>query len=372
MLSNKMKYTSELLDSVMLRDNAVLIGNYDKLNRDAPIHFICHCGNEAHRNFRAIHDISAKCKQCINITQQEKKQLTELQRYGVKNSAQREDIKKKMKETCMKKYGVEHPLQNKDIINKIKKTRLERYGFENLLQVDKFKEKCKKTTLIRYNTEYASQSQRFKDKVKQTSYNKYGVNYTLQVLEFREKGKQTCLERYGVEYVSQTQIFKDKVKQSCLERYGVENPSQLSNVKDKIKATCLARYGVEHPHQCQEIMEKTQKNARKYKEYNMPSGTIRKVQGYEPFALDEIVKIYQEDDIITDRKDIPRITYVINDKKRYYFPDIFIKSINTIIEVKSTWTYKSKVDNIQEKESATKMAGYNYEIWVYDRKGNKI
>jgi hypothetical protein len=349
MLSNKMKYTSELLDSVMLRDNAVLIGNYDKLNRNAPIHFICHCGNEAYRNFRAIHDISAKYKQCINITQQEKKQLTELQRYGVKNFAQREDIKKKMKETCMKKYGVEHPLQNKDIINKIKKTRLEHYGFENLLQVDKFKEKCKKTTIIRYNTEYASQSQRFKDKVKQTSYNKYGVNYTLQVLEFREKGKQTCLERYGV-----------------------ENPSQSTNVKDKIKATCLARYGVEYPQQCQEIAEKTQKNAKKYKEYIMPSGTIRKVQGYEPFALDELIKRYQEDNIITDRKEIPRITYMINDKKKYYFPDIFIKSINTIIEVKSTWTYQSKKDNVHEKESATKMAGYKYEIWVFDAKGNKI
>jgi hypothetical protein len=33
---------------------------------------------------------------------------------------------------------------------------------------------------------------------------------------------------------------------------------------------------------------------------------------------------------------------------------------------------KSKVDNIREKESATKMAGYEYEIWVIDGKGNKI
>jgi len=40
----------------------------------------------------------------------------------------------------------------------------------------------------------------------------------------------------------------------------------------------------------------------------MPSGDIRKVQGYEPFALDILVKKYKEDDIKTDRKDIPRIT----------------------------------------------------------------
>jgi len=42
-----------------------------------------------------------------------------------------------------------------------------------------------------------------------------------------------------------------------------------------------------------------------------------------------------------------------------------------IIEVKSTWTYKAKQDNIQEKAYATKVAGYKYEIWIYDSKGNK-
>jgi hypothetical protein len=118
-------------------------------------------------------------------------------------------------------------------------------------------------------------------------------------------------------------------------------------------------------------MEKTQKNAKKYKEYTMPSGIIRKVQGYESFALDELVNIYSEDDIKTDRKDIPRIKYIINDKNKYYFPDIYIKSGNKIIEVKSNWTYKCKEDNVQEKSNATKLAGYEYEIWIYDNKGNK-
>lgn len=103
----------------------------------------------------------------------------------------------------------------------------------------------------------------------------------------------------------------------------------------------------------------------------MPSGEIRKVQGYEPFALDELVKIYEETDIITDRKDIPRICYKIEDKQKYYFPDIYIKSQNKIIEVKSDWTYKCKEDNIQEKSNATKTEGYNYEMWIYDGKGNK-
>jgi len=188
----------------------------------------------------------------------------------------------------------------------------------------------------------------------------------------KEKIIETTLQRYGVEHYSQSDDWKEKTLKTNMERYGVSNSNKTKEIRDKIKATCIERYGVEHPSQCQEIMEKIQKNAKKYKEYKMPSGTIRKVQGYEPFALDELLKIYQEDDIITDRKNIPRITYIINDKKKYYFPDIFIKSINTIIEVKSTWTYQSKIDNIHEKENATKMAGYNYEIRIFDRKGNRI
>lgn len=117
-------------------------------------------------------------------------------------------------------------------------------------------------------------------------------------------------------------------------------------------------------------MEKAQKNSKKYKEYTMPSGAIRNVQGYEPFALDILNKLYTEDEIKTDRKDVPRIKYTANDKCRYYFPDIYIPSKNMIIEVKSTWTYKCKQDNIKEKAEATIAAGYTYEIWVFDRNGN--
>jgi hypothetical protein len=104
----------------------------------------------------------------------------------------------------------------------------------------------------------------------------------------------------------------------------------------------------------------------------MPSGIVRKVQGYEPFALMDLLKQYTEDDIYTDRKTVPRISYQINEMSKYYFPDIYIKSQNKIIEVKSTWTYKCKYDNIQAKAEATRHAGYDYEIWIYDQKGNRV
>ncbi len=40
-----------------------------------------------------------------------------------------------------------------------------------------------------------------------------------------------------------------------------------------------------------------------------------------------------------------------------------------IIEVKSSWTYKCKLDYINEKAEATRQAGYEYEIWIYDNNG---
>lgn len=139
----------------------------------------------------------------------------------------------------------------------------------------------------------------------------------------------------------------------------------------KIKQTNLERYGVEYTFQNSELLEKGLKNAMRLKSYTMPSGDIRQVQGYEPFALDILIKTHLETDIKTGRKDVPRIPYRIDDKQHYYHPDIFIPSENKIIEVKSTWTYTFKQSNIPHKAAATKSAGYAYEIWVFDEKGNK-
>ncbi len=104
----------------------------------------------------------------------------------------------------------------------------------------------------------------------------------------------------------------------------------------------------------------------------MPSGAVRKVQGYEPFALKELIKIYSEEQIKTDRKDVPRVQYEVDRKKRYHFPDIFIPHENKLVEVKSTWTLKCKSDNIQLKKKACEEQGFLYEIWCFNPKGKRI
>jgi hypothetical protein len=126
---------------------------------------------------------------------------------------------------------------------------------------------------------------------------------------------------------------------------------------------------VEYAMQNPEIMEKQFKKSYRKKEYSFPSGQKVLVQGYEPFALDELVKLYPETDIIVDRTKVPKITYLDeNNKEHRYYVDIYIPSQNLMIEVKSTWTLKKKNDNVYQKLEASKKAGYKCQIWVY--KGN--
>ena len=365
--------TVESLYTTIQRDGALLIQEYNTITQHSIVPFICNCGKESEKNCLQLIKVSgAFCEECTRITWTQNTKETNLGRYGVECTAQAPGVKERIIQSNLKNYGVKNVFESKEIIEKIKSTNIERHGVEHYTKTEECKEKIKETNLQRYGVEYSTQREEVKDKMKATNLQRYGVEYYSQTSEMKEKIIETTLQRYGVEHYSKTDAYKEQIIKTNMERYGVSNANKTKATRDKIKATCIERYGVEHPSQCQEIMEKTQKNAKKYKEYKMLSGMVRKVQGYEPFALNELVKIYQEDDIITDRKEIPRITYIINDKKKYYFPDIFIKSINTIIEVKSTWTYKSKVDNIQEKAEATRQAGYDYEIWIYNKKGNRV
>lgn len=49
--------------------------------------------------------------------------------------------------------------------------------------------------------------------------------------------------------------------------------------------------------------------------------------------------------------------------------NVNIPSQNKFIEVKSTWTFQKP--DVLMKQCAAKELGYKYEIWVYDKKGNK-
>jgi len=185
-----------------------------------------------------------------------------------------------------------------------------------------------------------------------------------------ERSKKTLMEKYGVDNPGELDDVKQKIKETFMNNYGM-HPKKTKGVQEKWKATCLEKYGG-HPNQNSDVQIKSEANSYHYKDYMMPSGAIVKYQGYEDIALDELVQLYEEEEISIGRSNIPSIDYYIADTKHVYFPDFFIKHENKIIEVKSEWTIQLRRGNVEEKALATAKAGYKYEIWVYNDKKVKV
>ena len=190
-------------------------------------------------------------------------------------------------------------------------------------------------------------------------------------LKVKEKHKQeTNLARYGFINTGSLQSVKDKIQNTYKEKFGM-HPKKTKGVQDKWKATCLEKYGG-HPNQNLDVQIKSEANSFHYKDYMLPSGNVIKYQGYENTALDELIQLYEEEDIGIGRSNVPTIEYHVGNVKHVYFPDLFIKSENKIIEVKSLWTITLTRGNVEEKALATIAAGYKYEIWVYSDKRVKV
>lgn len=183
--------------------------------------------------------------------------------------------------------------------------------------------------------------------------------------------------KYGVDHYSQTQEFREKYTQTILERYGVNHYSQTQEFLEKCKLTWKSRFGVEHPMHDAGVAERVLSKLHKMKKVTLPNGEIALLQGYEPYALDVLLKTHSIDDIIVEKKKIEsyvgKILYKDYDGKvRRYYPDFYIVSSSKIIEVKSTWTYdrngtlpQNKNTNLLKK-AACISSGLLFEFMIID------
>ena len=107
----------------------------------------------------------------------------------------------------------------------------------------------------------------------------------------------------------------------------------------------------------------------KRKEFIFPSGKIIYVLGNEPVALHNLLKTYNESEIIAGNELKLALSYTnIDNRKSRYYPDIYIPKDNLIIEVKSKWTYSGKPEWLQTnllKQQACLDAGYNFRFIIY-------
>jgi hypothetical protein len=365
-LQKYLKYLKETCEE----NEASLLGKYENIVDDSEIRFACKCGKEDSKRFGSIvANNLILCKECMKIHGKEKLKRTSQEKFGTDNPLENKEVIAKRKQTMINTYGVEYPLQVKEILKRTQETNLQKYGNRFIGQVESCKEKAKETNLQKYGTEYTFQSESVKIKIEQTMIERHSVINISQSTEIKEKKAETTFKNFGVRNPSQCPEIQQKKIETSLERYGTESPSHCEEIKAKVRATNLKRCGYEYHAQSPEFQAKLQRKAFKRKEYIMPSGNIRIVQGYEPWALEILISDFDEEQIFTDREYIPFIPYELEGKNKVYIPDIYIPHINKIIEVKSTYTYIAKNGNVQLKAEATRKLGYDYEIWIFGDKG---
>jgi hypothetical protein len=331
--SLKCKYNLEYLITFCKENNITLNVNYanEFINRDTKINGKCitkGCDLTFNRSFRELIKLNGYCADCC-----------------------KEIGKMKIRETNLKTFGCHNVMKNEDVKEKQKNTILEKYGVEHISQLENIKKQKKEKSLEKYGTEFVLQSEEIKNKTKETNLLKYGFENPQQNVSIRQKTEETNFAKYGVKCYFNSEEFKDTSIQTNIKKYGVPHHSQNSDIANIIL-----------------------NNSYTTKKYKMPSGKIICYQGYENFALDELINIENilEEDIITNRKDVPEIWYLDKTgKKRRHFVDFFIKTQQRCIEVKSTWTNQDK-NNVLEKQKAAINLGYKYEIWIFDKKGNKL
>ena len=246
------------------------------------------CGKEREMWYRDVVKCNEENKLITcgsNFCRNKKYEDTCMEKYGVRNAAQSQEVKNKTKDTNLERYGCGNAMQNKEIQSKREDTNLERYGHKCPLQNKEIQNKSKDTCIKKYSVDHPSKAQEIKDKKKNTCQlhfkcdwplqnteireksiktwqKKYGENITnpFQLESVKEKSKQTWQKNYGEGIINpgQVQEIKDRQRKTWQKNYGEDiiNPFQVESIKEKSKQTMLNNYGVENPMQCKEIQDK--------------------------------------------------------------------------------------------------------------------
>lgn len=231
------------------------------------------------------------------------------------------------------------------------------------------KERIRNTCLEIYGVDNPAKSEEVKKKIVETFRSRYGVDHAMQLEETIEKARTTNMENHGGVHNLNLPETRASAEAAFLEKYG-NTIGNVPEMMQKTRDTNNEIYGCDYPFQNEEILRKALAESYGVKDYIFPSGRVEHVRGYEPFMINDILKEgIEEDDIIVGDSKIPIVKYTINGKLHSYYPDCLITSTNTIIEVKSDWTYDKDYDVNMVKFKAVVEAGYNMELRIYSKTG---
>lgn len=142
--------------------------------------------------------------------------------WEMKTKEDKDFFNQKREKTNLKKYGCSTPLKNEEVKNKIKKTNLKKYGVENVSQNKNIKEQKKKTTLFNYGVTNPSQSKEIQKRKEETVFKNYGVINPSFSKEIQLKRENTFIERYG---------FSSPLKNEEVLKKGIETKKRLGIIE---------------------------------------------------------------------------------------------------------------------------------------------
>jgi hypothetical protein len=300
------KYTLDLLHTVIKKDAAVLKGQYSVLTRDVIISFTCKCGVEHEKMFRyLVEKGGARCATCSV-----------------------EHGKEKAKAKYIPHYGHASPMSNPLVRLKVR-------AKLNTFTVDRLNECVGKNNLIgKYDPNTLGRESR--------------VTFKCHCCDKEDTKAFRMLEQSIGPFCKEcTWVAKDYlIKKSLKENYNVEFSLQHPNFNDKASAKGC-----------------------KLKPYTTPKGNVVMYQGYEHLALDLLFVLdYDEDDIVNGKQDVPAIWWVdANGQEHRYYVDIYLKSENRMIEIKSDYRYEQDKDKIEFVWRTCVAEGFNYEVWIFNK-----
>ena len=165
----------------------------------------------------------------------------------------------------------------------------------------------------------------------------------------------------------------EKKNQTLIAKHGSLEKASKVRTKHRSK-TMVERYGVPHALQNPDSFDKMVSSSYKTRTIEIGNKT-KKLQGYEPEALELVRKDYKlryNQIRCGVGANVPKISYTYKGVSRIYHPDMYIPSLNLIVEVKSDYTYKVSRRQNQAKKRACLKAGYKFDLYVMDSKGERL
>lgn len=143
--------------------------------------------------------------------------------------------KARLIESNRRKYGYDWPKQNPDVQRRDKAKLLEKLGVENVFQLEDIKNKAKKTNVLRHG----NPNWRNGSKISKTRRSFSPEKKAAALEAFR----RTCRESLGVDFPLQSKDIRDKASLTYLHSTGYSHPAQNPDVRRRL--VCEYSYGGE-------------------------------------------------------------------------------------------------------------------------------